>query len=46
MIRICQNLSEFFYENLLTMWAKYAIYEAIDKIPEICRHVHMPPKKI
>ena len=36
MIRICQNLSEFFYENLLTMWAKYAIYEAIDKIPEIC----------
>jgi hypothetical protein len=20
----------------LTMWAKYAIYEAIDKIPQIC----------
>jgi hypothetical protein len=30
-------MSEFFYENLLTMWAKYAIYEAIDKIPQICR---------
>jgi len=29
-------MSEFFYENLLTMWAKYAIYEAIDRIPEIC----------
>ena len=28
-------MSEFFYENLLTMWAKYAIYGAIDKIPEI-----------
>jgi hypothetical protein len=28
-------MSEFFYENLLTMRAKYAIYDAIDKIPEI-----------
>jgi hypothetical protein len=23
------------------MWAKYAIYEAIDKIPEICQHVYI-----
>ena len=27
----CPNTPE-----ALTMWAKYAIYEAIDKIPEIC----------
>ena len=27
----CPNAPE-----ALTMWAKYAIYEAIDKIPEIC----------
>jgi hypothetical protein len=35
-------LSEFYMKNLLTMWAKYAIYEAIDKIPEICQHVYIP----
>ena len=23
------------------MWAKYAIYEAIDKIPEICRCLYI-----
>ena len=45
MIRICQNLSEFFYENLLTMWAKYAIYGAIDKIPEICSMCLYAPKE-
>ena len=27
------------------MRAKYAIYEAIDKIPEICQHVHLYPGK-
>jgi len=39
-------MSEFFYENLLTMWAKYAIYEAIDKIPEICRACPYASKEI
>jgi hypothetical protein len=23
------------------MWAKYAIYEGIDKIPEICRAIYV-----
>lgn len=26
---------------MLTMWAKYAIYEAIDNIPEICYMPHI-----
>jgi len=28
------------------MWANYAIYEAIDKIPEICQHVSISKWKI
>lgn len=28
------------------MWAKYAIYEAIDKIPEICRDMESMWSKV
>jgi hypothetical protein len=29
----------FIAPEALTIWAKYAIYEGIDKIPQICRHM-------
>jgi hypothetical protein len=35
------HLGQIVIKNLLTKWAKYAIYGAIDKIPEICRHAFM-----
>jgi len=31
----------FYAPEALTIWAEYAIYGAIDKIPQICRHMDL-----